>query len=269
MPLFLIYLPIIYLGIKNRNMLQHGAAAVFLVVAGRKAGFDSLEFLSYVLNGVVFAYIFTQLYKRRFTLFYILLFSLVSQLAFMLLCDYVPVYHKAYREIIDATTAFLTSRLHMAQPTPAYDMLQWNVLLPLSEIMKNMVTTLILTFIFYRVAEREKPKLCDFAIPDWFVWVLATGILLSIYKFTGTAGPYILMSALTFYALGGIAIIRLFFESMGTSRIGEMLFYIVQPGLLFMPVVSIGVMETWWGFRKRIKEMEKAKKNKNNNEINQ
>jgi hypothetical protein len=262
MPLFLIYLPLIYFGLKDRRFYLHGGAAVFLIMAGRKAGFDSLEFLSYVLNGVVFAYVFTHLFKRKYTLFYILLFSLLTELAFMLICEYVPVYRTAYRGLIAAATALLTKQLGMAQPTALYDSLQWNVLLPLSEIIKNVLTTLVLTLLFYRVTVREKPRISDFALPDWFIWVLAGGLLLTIYKVIGVAGSYILMAAGIFYALAGIAIIRLFFERMGSSRIGETLFYLVQPGLLFLPVLSIGVMETWWDFRKRIMALEVAGKKK-------
>jgi hypothetical protein len=262
MPLFLIYLPIIYLGMKNRGWLTHIAVALFLVLVGRKAGFTSLEFLSYVLNGAVFAYVFTQMLKRKSPLFYVLFFSLLSELAFMVLCDTVPLYRNAYREVLAATTAFVTERLGLKQ-VPAYDTLQWNILLPLSELFKHILTTLVLAFLFWRLAKRERPRLSEFSIPDWFIWVFAGGLFLTIYKVAGPAGMYVLMSVLIFYALGGIAIVRLFFERMGPPRFGELLFYVVQPGLLFLPVVSIGVMQTWWNFRERIQNLDNGKDDNN------
>jgi hypothetical protein len=266
MPLFLIYLPIIYLGLKRPGPLLHLSVAAFLVLIGRKAGFTSLEFLSYVLNGAVFAYVFAQLFQRKFSLFYVLLFSLFTELAFMVLCDPVPVYRTAYREVIATPTAFVTERLGLKQPVPAYDALQWGVLLPLSELLKHVLTTLVLAFVFWRFARREKPRLSDFAVPDWFIWALAAGLFLTIYKAAGAAGLYILMSVLIFYALGGIAIVRLFFERMGPPKFGELLFYVLQPGLLFLPVVSIGVMETWWNFRERIQNLDNSQDNDGNNE---
>jgi hypothetical protein len=264
MPLFLIYLPIIYLGMKYWGPLLHVAVAVFLVLIGRKAGFTSLEFLSYVLNGAVFAYVFSQLFRRKFSLFHVLFFSLLTELAFMVLCDTVPVYRNAYREVIAATTAFVTGRLGLKQPIPAYNALEWSVILPLSELLKHVLTTLILAFLFWRLARREKPRLSDFAIPDWFIWVFAAGLFLTVYKIAGTAGLYILMSVLIFYALGGIAIVRLFFERIGPPKTGELLFYVLQPGLLFLPVVSIGVMQTWWNFRKRIRDLDNKEHKENN-----
>jgi hypothetical protein len=259
MPLFVIYLSVIYLFLR-RQALLYVLTLIALVWLGRHYGFQSLVFLRYLLNGFVFGYVFAHAMKRRYDLFYVMLFSVVPELVFLTLCTLVPHYRQALAEVVAATFQMINSRLEVPSGIGAMTLSQASFLFPLAELLKHVITVFILSFIFYRAVSRERPKFSSFIIPDWFIWVLASGLVLALLKIQETLGLYIIITAVILYLFNGIAIVRLFFTRAGNPRLAEFLFYLLQPGFFFIPLLFLGVFQTWIDFRKKIIAWEPRKK---------
>jgi len=255
MPLFLVYIPLIALGLKSAGFWFHGTAVVMLAVLGRSAGFGSLEFLSYALNGVAFAYAFAYGLRKGYSLFHIVLLCTMTELIFMGVCEVVPVYRTEYVSLIKTTSDMAMKALKLPATDSALTAFQWKYILPMSELFKAMLTSFLLSVLFSKLAGREKFRIADFEVPNWFSWVFALGLFLSIYRVAGQTGFFLLAGSALFYLFNGVSIVRKFCTKTVQSKLTEGLFYVVQPGLLFIPVFAIGLLETWWDFRLRIESI--------------
>jgi hypothetical protein len=266
MPLFAVYLPVIYLFLKRTGIPLHLAMVAFLVLVAKTSGLRSLEFLGYLLNGVVFGYLFAWSYRRRLPIFHCFALSLLPGLLFLTLCTEVPSYHQAYTAMMAEGTRLLDGKFGLPAMTPELEALQRDWLFPAGEIFKDALTVLLLAWLFARSAGRERPRFSEFEVPDGFIWALAAGLLLALSGRGGRVSDYWLMIVALSYILGGFAVVRLFYEHIGRSRFAEAFFYLVQPFLMFVPVVVIGLLQTWLGFRKRIQSWQPPKNPDNNSE---
>jgi hypothetical protein len=170
----------------------------------------------------------------------------------MALCAEVPTYHREYVSLISQAAKLIDGKFNLPPMQAELEAFQRNWLFPAGELLKDALTVFVLALLFFRLADRDKPRLSDFAVPEGFVWALAAGLLFAISGWFRQAGNYWLMAAALCYILGGFAVVRLYYERVGKSRFAEWLFYIVQPGLLFAPVFLLGLFETWLNFRGRI-----------------
>ncbi|MFH0921211.1 MAG: hypothetical protein V1913_12725 [Fibrobacterota bacterium] len=256
MPFFALYLPVIYLYLKGAGVVLHLGVLAALVLLARTTGTGSLEFLGYLLNGVAFGYVFAWSFQKGLPVFYSLLLSLLPGLVFLTLCTEVPVYRVAYGAILTDAARLVDGKFGLPALSPELLSLQRDWLFPAGEIIKDAVTVFLLALIFYRAAGRTRPMFSGFTVPEGFIWALAAGLTAALAGWGGHAVNLWLVTAGLLYALGGFAVIRLFYERIGKSRFAEWFFYLVQPGLLFVPVVVIGLLQTWLGFRGRIENWE-------------
>jgi hypothetical protein len=252
MPLFVIYLSLIFLWFKRQRLLFWAAAGLFLLFALKSEGWRSVVFLRYLLNGVAFGGLVALGLHRPWGLFGIVLLALLPEWLFLTLIQAVPFYERSFSDMMASAFNLINSRIGVPAALPGLEALQRHYLFPLADTVKHVLTTYVLIRVFYRVAGRPKPALHQFAVPGWFIWVFSAGLLLSIVSGAPGAGFAVLASVLCLYILNGIAIVRLFFGRARGFRLGELLFYLVQPGFLFLPLLSIGVLETWLDFRKKI-----------------
>lgn len=259
MPFFAVYLPLIYLFLKDKKgLLALAAAAVSLVVLGRAVDAGSLTFLQFALDGFLYAAIFALLYRKGFPLFTVVAASMVPQLVLAFLCQTDPGYRKAYDEMINFSLNFVSRRMGMEAPAGLMEQWSRDILFPMGEFSQHMVVTCVLLYLFAGTAGRPRPSLSAFTAPDGFVWVFAGALALALFQdgIAGKAASLMLIATGLLYLLNGIAIVRLFFLRVKGSRTAEAVFYIVQPGLLFMPLLFLGLFETWFSFRKRILSIE-------------
>jgi hypothetical protein len=257
MPLFVIYLSLIFLRLKRQRFLFWAAAGLFLLFALKSEGWRSVAFLRYALNGVAFGCLVALGLRRPWGLFGIVLLALLPEWLFLTLIQAVPSYERSFSDMMASAFNLINGRLGAPATLPDLETLQRYYLFPLADTIKHVLTTYILIRVFYRLAGRPKPALHQFAVPGGFIWVFSAGLLLSIVSGTPRTGFVVLASVLCMYILNGIAIVRLFFGRARGLRLGELLFYLVQPGILFLPLLSIGVLETWLDFRKKIKGSDK------------
>jgi hypothetical protein len=93
-------------------------------------------------------------------------------------------------------------------------------------------------------------------MPYWSVWVFAAGLALAILVGGFRNGNMLLLGMVALYLLNGIAIVRLFFEQPGRSKISEALFFLMQVWLFCVPLFFLGLLEHWIDLRSRIVKAE-------------
>ena len=192
MPLFVIYLFLIFLWLKRQRALFWAAAGLFLLFALQSEGWQSVVFLRYALNGVAFGCLVALGMHKPWGLFGIVLLSLLPEWLFLTLIQAVPFYERSFSDMMTSAFKLINSRLGAPAALPELEALQRYYLFPLADTVKHVLTTYILVRVFYRFAGRPKPALHQFAVPGWFIWVFAAGLLLSIVSGSPRAGFVVL-----------------------------------------------------------------------------
>jgi len=227
------------------------AIAGFGAIVAVRQGWASLDALQYGLNGVTFGLFFAWTLGKRLPFFYVLLAGFIPGALFFGLCETVW-YRQEYQEVLKELFAYFTSTAGAQLSGYRVEYSDFVRFVPISESFRILMVTVLLAFVFYRFAGRSRPRISRFRVPDWFAWVLITGLTLQLTGILKPAGYYLLVVSVLFYLCNGVAVIRLFFERWGNAYLIEALFYAVQAVLFLVPLLLIGVLETWLNMRGKL-----------------
>ncbi|MBL8027262.1 MAG: DUF2232 domain-containing protein [Fibrobacteres bacterium] len=251
-PLFLIPVIVAFLLVRAPKILGIFASVAVLAVVYKLKGLNSIEFLYYSVNGVVLGWFFAFAVIRKKSLFAIAVTAVVFELLIQVVVGTIPQYEAVYRKVLDTAAESVSSLFAMPELSQAMINFQWKILVPFSETLKSAIYALVLGIVLHRFAYGERRKLSEFNMPYWSVWVLAAALALAIFSGGSRNGNLLLLGMTVLYLVNGVSLVRLFFAQPGRSRVGEVLFFLMQIWLLFLPILFLGLMEYWMDLRGKL-----------------
>ncbi len=263
-PLLLVPPAIAFVILKGRYFFSMVLAIALLAFVVKTRGAFSVEFLAFVINGVLLGWVIAFAVKLGKSLFVIAGVAVLLEIVFQAVVGGMPVYSVAYKEALVAATNSVNSLFGSSVVTEKMANLQWSLIVPLSEAIKSVLYSTLLALILSRTVRGGKGHFHDFEMPFWTTWIFAVAIFIS-FAFGGVRMANLPLCGITaLFLVNGLSVTRLFFSRSGRSRVGEVLFYAVQLWLMFLPVVVIGFLEHWAEFRSRILNPEVINSNDKN-----
>lgn len=119
-----------------------------------------------------------------------------------------------------------------------------------------LVRNLVLFIFRKRNTGLGKITFTDLQLPDTILWTFIAGLALILFSMTRTAGANLLIFTSVLYTLQGFAVIQKMFAVHQTPSVLVVVFYTLTL-ILQIPVFAVstvGILDTWIGFRKRFKK---------------
>lgn len=118
-----------------------------------------------------------------------------------------------------------------------------------------------------RVRTVAQVNLLEFRIPDFLIWFVLFGFLLSFQDFgkqeLSIIGINIVNIGIVLYFLQGLAVVEVFLIAIRAGAFFRAVLYFFVVGNLFFLISLIGFVDFWLDFRRRLIRIQKSKTNKN------
>jgi len=252
LPIFILPLGMAFLFIRFPMYVGVAIASAILGYTGAKHGFTSMEFMSYLLCGVLPGFIVAFSVIRKKTLFVATVLAIIPEVVFQALLGAVPTYMEVYRKVLNDAAVSAANLFNLPELTDTMVDLQWRFLVPFGEILKSTVYIVVLNMIFSRFAYGQKQRLSGYSMPFQAVLAFALSLCVAILFGGSRSSNLPLCAMVSLYLINGVSIVRLFFEQKGRSKIGEALFFAMQVWLLFIPLFFLGLFEHWLNMRDKV-----------------